>query len=368
MSAEIARNRVEAQQLPMPPLLVLDTVQEFLDAHGLGTGPLEISRIGEGQSNVTFRIRRDKADLVLRRGPRPPLPRSTHDMLREARVQQALAGHPVPVPKIRAVCEDENLLGVPFYVMDYMDGDVLTGRLPDEYDNKTTRRKLSAAMVETLQQLHDVDVAEPHIASLGRPEGYLRRQVERFAQLWPMNTRRDIPLVDELSAWLRGNLPETQRHAVIHGDFRMGNLMYTASTRGTAQTPRVEAVLDWEMATLGDPLADLGYLTATYATAGEAGTVLELTSVTRKEGFHTREELVEAYSRGSSLNLEMLPWYQTMALWKAAIFCEAMYTRYLNGERPGDTFAEGLKHGVPELLDQALQYSKQLRSTNPASR
>lgn len=367
MNAEIARTQAEALKLPMPPLLVVDTVQEFLDAHGLGTGDLQISRIGEGQSNVTYRIRRHDADLVLRRGPRPPLPRSTHDMLREARVQQALSGHQVPVPDIRAVCEDEQLLGVPFYVMDYMDGEVITDSLPEGYDTQTTRRALSAAMVETLQRLHAVDVAEPQIASLGRPEGYLKRQVERFAQLWPMNTRRDIPLVDELSAWLMDNLPETQRHTVIHGDFRMGNLMYTPSSRGTPQTPRVEAVLDWEMATLGDPLADLGYMTATYAMAGEASTVLELTSVTRKDGFHTRDELVEAYALGSSLHLEMLPWYQTMALWKAAIFCEAMYTRYLNGERPGDTFAESLKHGVPELLEQALQYSQRLQAASPTS-
>ncbi len=360
MSAEIVQSTHEARQLQMPPLLIVEEVQKFLDAHGLGTGELEVFRVGEGQSNVTFRILRQGTDLVLRRGPRPPLPKSTHDMLREARVQQALAGHSFPVPRIRAVCEDQSLLGVPFYVMDYIPGDVITDSLAPAYGTPESRRQLSSAMVETLQQLHSVDVSHPEVAALGRPEGYLQRQVDRFAQLWPMNTRRKIRLVDELSRWLRDHLPTTQRHTVIHGDFRMGNLMYSPPQPGKTSLPRVEAVLDWEMATLGDPLADLGYLTATYAQAGEPGTVLELTSVTRQDGFHSRDELVEAYAGQSSLDLDALPWYQTMALWKAAIFCEAMYTRWLKGERPGDSFAQSLERGVPELLERALNYSRRL--------
>lgn len=354
MSTEIVTTAAEAADLEMPPLLIIDEVQNFLDTHQLGTGELQVSRIGEGQSNVTFRIRRTGIDLVLRRGPRPPLPKSTHDMLREARVQQALAPSGFPVPRIRAVCEDESLLGVPFYVMDHIAGEVITDDLPAGYDSLAARRGLSGAMVDTLLGLHAVDVSEPAVAALGKPEGYLQRQVSRFAQLWPINTRREIPLVDELSAWLETNIPQTQRFSVIHGDYRMGNLMYTPGA------PSVAAVLDWEMATLGDPLADLGYLTATYAQAGETSTVLELTPVTSMDGFHTRDELVEAYAAASPLQLDSLPWYQTMALWKAAIFCEAMYTRWLNGERPGDEFAEGLETGVPTLLEKALEYSKLL--------
>lgn len=358
MSAEIVTTAQEAEKLEMPPLLIIDEVQKFLDAHELGTGELQVSRIGEGQSNVTFRIRRSGVDLVLRRGPRPPLPKSTHDMLREARVQLALVPSGFPVPRIRAVCEDDSLLGVPFYVMDHIEGEVITDDLPEGYGTEEARRGLSRALVDTLLTLHEVDVSEPPVAALGRPEGYLQRQVSRFAQLWPINTRRDIPLVDELSNWLEANIPATQRFSVIHGDYRMGNLMYAPVSDDAARSPEVAAVLDWEMATLGDPLADLGYLTATYAQAGETSTVLELTPVTSMAGFHTRDELVEAYAAKSPLHLDSLPWYQTMALWKAAIFCEAMYTRWLNGERPGDEFAEGLETGVPLLLEKALDYSQ----------
>lgn len=359
-SSEIVDTAAQAAEMSMPPLFVVEEVRRFLDGHALGRGALEVRRIGEGQSNVTFRVLREGADLVLRRGPRPPLPKSTHDMLREARVQQALATQGFPVPRIRAVCEDEGLLGVPFYVMEHIEGDVITDELPLRFvEADADRRRLSSSLVETLVQLHDIDVGDPSVSALGRPEGYLERQVRRFAGLWPVNTRREIPLVEELSRWLWDNLPPTQRHAVIHGDYRMGNVMY-APSETPSEAGEVLAVLDWEMATLGDPLADLGYLTATYAQPGESSTVLELTSVTRMEGFHSRAELVEAYAQNSDLQLDALPWYQTMALWKAAIFCEAMYTRWLNGERPGDTFAEQLEEGVPQLLERAREHSAQM--------
>ena len=343
----------EASALPMPPLLVLDVVEKFLDEHGLGVGSLEVTRIGEGQSNVTYRIRREGADLVLRRGPRPPLPRSTHDMIREARVQGVLADQGFPVPRIRAVCEDESLLGVPFYVMDHLAGEVITDALPQEFSAVQDRSGLSATMVDTLAQLHAVDISQDSVRRLGRPEGYLERQVSRFTELWKVNTTREVPSVERLASWLGENRPVTQRHAVIHGDYRMGNLMFA-----TERPARVKAVLDWEMATLGDPLADLGYMSATYAEPGEESTVLELTSVTRMSGFHTRDDLIESYARSSSLDLDALPWYQVMALWKAAIFCEAIYTRWLCGERPDDTdFASQLEAGVPLLLEKAQDFA-----------
>lgn len=357
---EIVQTTQEAQQLEMPPLLILDEVQKFLDAHDLGAGDLEAVRVGGGRSNVTFGLRREGADLILRRGPRPPLPRSTHDMIREARVQKALGSQGFRVPTIRAVCEDESLLGVPFYVMDYIEGDILTDSLPESYNSVTSQRGLTAELVNTLLKLHSVDVTHPEVSALGRPEGYLERQVQRFTQLWPINSQRDVPLVDELSTVLSKYLPETQQHAVIHGDYRMGNVMYRQVSDGIHTRPEIAAVLDWEMATLGDPLSDLGYLTATYSQGDEDGTVLDASPVTRLDGFHTREELVEEYAAQSSLDLKFLPWYQTLALWKSAIFCEAMYTRWLRGERPGDAFAESMEQGVPQLLNKALEYSRHI--------
>jgi aminoglycoside phosphotransferase (APT) family kinase protein len=354
---EVVDSQDQATALTRPPLLVLDNVRKFLDDAGLGTGALTWERIGDGQSNVTYRLQRDGADVVLRRGPRPPLPKSTHDMAREARIQLALAPLGVPVPRILAVCEDESVLGVPFYVMEHLHGTVLTDTVPPHLDSETARRVTSTALVDTLADLHSLDVSGGEIARLGRPQGYLERQVARFASLWDINTTRDLPAVGRLAVWLEENRPDTQRDSVIHGDYRAGNLMFAPDG-----PPRVTAVLDWEMATLGDPLADLGYLTATYADADEPFTPMELTPVTRLPGYLRRWDLIERYQERMSLDLSALPWYQALALWKAAIFSEAIHTRWLRGERPGDTgFGAAMEHGVPQLLDVAERLASRLK-------
>ncbi|MGY3340328.1 aminoglycoside phosphotransferase (APT) family kinase protein [Streptomyces filamentosus] len=350
---EVVASRERAGDLPGPPLLVLDAVTGFLDAHGIGHGPLAWQRIGDGQSNVTYLIERGGRSVVLRRGPRPPLPKSTHDMVREARVQRILGEHGVPVPEILAVCEDESLLGVPFYLMSRLDGTVVTDTVPPHLSSAAQRRATSEAVVDSLVALHGLDVSGGELASLGRPEGYLRRQVERFRGLWEVNTTRSLPAVERIGDWLGRNLPASQAASVVHGDYRMGNLMF--APRAPA---RVLAILDWEMATLGDPLADLGYLTATYSEAGNPATPLELTRVTRSPGYLTQRQLAERYRSRTGLDLTPLPWYQTLALWKAAIFCEAIHTRWQRGERPHDTsFGPSLERGVPRLLERAGHFA-----------
>ncbi|MBO1901552.1 phosphotransferase family protein [Leucobacter weissii] len=328
-----------------------ERIRDFLEARGLGSGPIRAERIGEGQSNVTFRVRQGDADLVLRRGPRPPLPESTHDMLREAALLEALGSTALPVPEVLAVCEDDSLLGVPFYVMPYVEGRILTTEEPEGWDRPRVRRTVSEELLDTLVALHAVPVDAEPIRGIGRPEGYLERQVRRFAALWTANTRRDLAVVADLAEWLGAHVPVSQRFSVVHGDYRLGNLMFA---REPGRSPRTVLVLDWEMATLGDPLADLGYLLATSADPGAPSSVMQLSPVTRRAGYLTREGLAERYARATSLDLSRLAWYEVLALWKSAIFCEAIYTRWLSGERPGDaTFAPLLERGVPELLEQA---------------
>lgn len=349
---EVVATRADAEGMELPPLLVLDSVTAFLDHHGLGSGPLAWQRIGDGQSNITYLLRRGGTHVVLRRGPRPPLPPSTHDMVREARIQQLLRPEGVAVPEILAVCEDDSVLGVPFYVMEALDGEVVTEEVPAALDTEEQRRAVSEALVDTLVRLHAIDVTSGDLATLGRPAGYLERQVRRFAGLWDVNSRRTLPAVGELADWLGRNVPQSQATAVVHGDYRLGNVMYRREAPA-----RVLAVLDWEMATLGDPLADVGYLTATWSQAGAAETPLDLSPVTALPGFLTAPQLAERYAAATGLDLRPLPWYQTLALWKAAIFCEAMYTRWLAGERAGDDFAPRLEQGVPLLLERAREYA-----------
>lgn len=351
---EVVATLDEAGALERPPFLVLETVTAFFDQHGLGSGPLTWERIGAGQSNITYRVRRGQDTFVLRRGPRPPLPRSTHDMVREARIQQLLRAEGIPVPEIMAVCEDDSLLGVPFYVMSYLKGVVITDLVPAALGSLEQRDATSRAVVDALIQLHRVDVTQGELASLGHAEGYLKRQVQRFSGLWDTNTTRHLPQIEQLKDWLERNCPRTQSVTVVHGDYRMGNLMF--ADHGAAS---VVGILDWEMATLGDPLADLGYLTATYADPNSTPTIMELTTVTGQPGYWTRQQIVARYAQQSGLDLSALPWYQALALWKSAIFCEAIYTRWLKGERPGDgVFGPSLESGVPLLLQQAAMRTR----------
>ena len=361
---EVVATREEAERLASPPLLIVDTMLDFLNRSGLGQGPLSWSRIGDGNSNITYRLERGGQVFVLRRGPRPPLAKSTHDMMREAKIQRLVGAAGVAVPEILAASDDLSILGVPFYLMKFVDGIIITDEVPAESDSLDRRRETSFAAVQELARLHSVDVTSGEIAILGRPEGYLRRQVERFSSLWPLYSQRELPQVDSLAAWLLDHLPTSQAASMVHGDYRLGNLMFAADA-----PTRVQAILDWEMATLGDPLADLGYLTATYAEKGSEPNPLELTSVTRQAGFLTRDELVEAYAQASthSLNLDALPWYQGLALWKAAIFCEDIYTRWLKGERDEDSeFAPTLEHGVPALLRAAEGFARLHRNSAAA--
>lgn len=350
---EVVATAADAAGLDRPPLLVLDRVAEFLDARSIGAGRIAWQRIGDGQSNITYLIERQGRRVVLRRGPRPPLPRSTHDMLREARVQQGLAKAGFAVPKILAVCDDDQVLGVPFYVMDYLDGEIILDAAPAALDTEAERRATSEALVDTLAELHTVDLAHAGLSDFGRPDGYLERQIQTFSGLAGQVSERELPLVAELGAWLEANRPATQRHALVHGDYRLGNVMYRRE--GPA---RVLAVLDWEMATLGDPLADLGYLTATYCDPTSPGTVMEISSATRQSGYLDRDGLAQRYAARTGLDVSELPWYQVLALWKSSVFLEAIYTRWTRGERPGDEFAPVLEAEVPRLLEFARGYTR----------
>jgi aminoglycoside phosphotransferase (APT) family kinase protein len=351
---DIVERRTDANDAARTPLLILEDVRSFLDEHGLGTGALQAHRIGEGGgSNFSFLLEReDGMRYVLRRPPRPPLPPSAHDVVREAALQLALAPHGIRVPNIRAVCEDDSLLGVPFYVMDYIDGDVITTALPPPLDEvPATRRRLADDLVDTLVEIHAADVRVPALAAFLRPGNYNERQVRRFSQLWELNQTRDLPTVVDVGRWLASKVPEQLPPTVVHGDYRFGNMIVTRN-----EPERIAAVLDWEMGAIGDPRADVGYLVATYSEPGGRENPLGTSPVTAMEGFPTRNELVERYRGRSGRGVEPLAWFEGLALWKAAVFCEAIYGRYVRGELTADDDrASRFETGVPLLAETAAE-------------
>ena len=344
----VVQTAADASGSPLVPLVVLDRVEAFLDGHGLGSGPVRARRIGvPGGSNFTFLLERDEGLFVLRRPPRPPLPPSAHDMVREARLQLALAKQGIRVPPIVAVCDDESVIGVPFYVMSFVDGDVIGDTLPPRLAaDADARRRLGLDLVDTLVEIHGADVAEPDLAAFVRPGSYLERQVRRFIQLWPLNATRELPVL-EVGERLGATIPESLPPAVVHGDYRLGNVMVAP------EGSEIAAVLDWELGAIGDPRADLGYLVATYSEPDGEVNPLGSSPATATPGFPSRAELIERYAERSGRNVERLAWFEALALWKAAVFCEAIYGRYIRGELGEAPFAARFEEGIPRLVAAA---------------
>jgi aminoglycoside phosphotransferase (APT) family kinase protein len=267
-------------------------------------------------------------------------------MVREARLQLALAPQGIRLPTIRAVGDDESVLGVPFYVMDFLDGHVITDELPPG----TNCRRLGDDLVDALVEIHAANVTTPALAAFARPGSYNERQVKRFAQLWEINKTRELAAVEEVGSWLADNTPEPLPPTVVHGDYRLGNMMVAAD-----DPSRIEAVLDWEMGAIGDPRADVGYLLATYSEPGGPPNPLGTSPVTATPGFPSKAQLVQRYVERSGREVEPLNWFEALALWKAAVFCEAIYGRYVRGELGDeDTRAARFELGVPYLAEAAL--------------
>lgn len=349
-SPDIVETAAEAAGLSRPPLLVLERVREFLDEHGLGLGEVRVSRIGAGGgSNFSFLLERGDDRFVLRRPPRPPLPPSAHDMVREARLQLALAAQGIRVPRIRAVCEHDELLGVAYYVYDYLEGVVIADELPPGLGDEPARRRLGEDLVDTLAEIHAVDVSAPDLAAFLRPGSYLERQVRRFAQLWELNATRDLPVVAEVGARLAASLPEPLAPTVVHGDYRLGNMIVEPR-----RADPIAGVLDWEMGAVGDPRADVGYLLATYSEPGGPLSPLGTSPVTAAPGFPSRTELAARYAGRTGRDLQPLEWFEALAMFKAAVFCEAIYGRFLRGELTADdSRAARYEQVVPLLAETA---------------
>jgi aminoglycoside phosphotransferase (APT) family kinase protein len=348
---EIVDTPAQAAAQAPAPLLVREPLAEFLDGAGLGSGAIEAERVGDGHSNVTYLVRRGGERFVLRRPPRPPLPPSAHDVLREARLLRALAGTAARVPRVLAVCDDESVLGVPFYVMEEVAGSVITDAVPPALDTPAERARIGDELVDALVEVHAVDWQAAGLDGFGKPSGYLERQLRRFNGLWEHNKTRELPIVAEVGDWLAANLPDSPPATIVHGDYRLGNVMVADDPPG-----RLVAVFDWELATIGDPLADLGYLTVTWVAPDDPGDTMfsALSAVTREPGFPTREQIVTRYEQKSGRSMQALHWYQALALWKAAVFMEGNYKRFLAGNSDDD-FLSIFDEGVPALAEKARE-------------
>jgi len=353
---DIIRRHDDVAEGARAPLLVIEPLAELLAAHGLGDGdPAEITvtPIGDGHSNVTLAVTSAGREVILRRPPRGPLPPSAHDVLREARLLRALEPTPVRAPEVLLACEDPSVIGAPFYLMERVPGEVITDSIPGPLDAPGERERIASQLIDALVELHAVDWTGAGLEGFGRPTGYLERQVRRFTGLWEHNRTRDLPAVEQVGAWLTANLPPSPVATIVHGDYRLGNTLF-------APTPpaHLAAILDWELATIGDPLADLGYLMMFWIQADDKPVgMFDLQTVTRQAGFPTRSEMIARYEERSGRSMQSLDWYLTLALWKAIVFMEGNYKRAVAGSTD-DPFLKSFGEGVVELAERALEVTQ----------
>lgn len=344
---DVVRTHEQGAANPREPLLVIEPLLGFLKDHGLDApAELDAEPLGDGHSNVTFAL---STGVVLRRPPRGPLPPSAHDVLREARLLAALEPTAVRTPRIHAVCDDPAVIGAPFYVMERVEGEVITDAVPPELDSDEQRRRIADELIDGLVELHAVDWDAVGLQNFAKPTGYLDRQLRRFAGLWEHNRTRDIPEIAQAGAWLKDNLPSSPQATIVHGDYRLGNTIY-----GAAAPARLNAILDWEMATIGDPLADVGYLMIHWLQADDRPNSFTLQAVTTRPGFPTRAQLVQRYERRSGRTVSELDFYVVLALWKAAVFMEGNYKRALQGSTD-DPYLKTFGDAIIELAGRALE-------------
>ncbi len=358
MSAAVAPDDIVATHADVAPdarepLLVLEPLAEFLDRHDIGAGEVRAQPIGDGHSNVTYLIQRDgdreDAGVVLRRPPRGPLPPSAHDVLREARLLRALQGTAARVPRVLAVCDQDSVIGCPFYVMERVAGEVIVWQTPPALDTPEQRRRIGEELIDALVEIHSVDWRAAGLEGFGKPTGYLERQLRRFGGLWEHNRTRELPAMERVQSWLGAHLPESGAATIVHGDYRLGNAIFAARPPA-----RLVAVLDWEMATIGDPLADIGYMCMFWTEADDPAEGLRaaLGNVTRAPGYPTRAELIARYEEQSAHSMRDLRWYVTLALWKSAVFMEGNYKRAVAGSTD-DPYLKAFGEGVAQLARQA---------------
>jgi aminoglycoside phosphotransferase (APT) family kinase protein len=330
------------------PGLDIERLRGYLEATGVVDvrGPLQAELIAGGKSNLTYVVGDGTSTWVVRRPPLGHVLATAHDMAREHRVMTALADTPVPVPRTYLLCEDPDVLGAPFYVMEHVLGTAYRTAAQLERLGAERTAAISGRMVDTLAELHQVDPTAVGLADFGRPEGFLERQVRRWKQQLDASRSRDLTGAEELHAALAAAVPDQSPAGIVHGDYRLDNLLVD-------DHDRVAAVLDWEMATLGDPLTDVALLLVYQRMAAYTGGDAVADAATAP-GFLDDEALLGRYASRSGRDLSSMSFYLGLAYFKIAVILEGIHYRHLHGQTVGAGF-DGVGAVVEPLLAAGLQ-------------
>jgi aminoglycoside phosphotransferase (APT) family kinase protein len=330
------------------------------DALPAAVPPFTFARIGDGRSNLTFRV----ADAggrawILRRPPIGPRLWGAHDMVREHRLLAALHPAGVRVPEALGLCEDEDVTGAPFYVMELADGVVVTGADDLEALSTDARAAASRSIVASLAELHAVDVDAAGLGGLARHDGYAQRQLKGWWRQWEASRTREVPAVERIRDRLAAAIPEQRRVGVVHGDYKLENVVIDAATG------ELRAILDWELCTLGDPVADLGTLMTYWIEPGDpvGGALSGADAPTRADGFLSRAAMTEAYARATGDPLDGLPFFEAQGCWKLAIILQGVVRRFRDTPENANADPDVLEVSIDTLLDRAEAIAARLEPT-----
>lgn len=333
-------------------LIDLPALERFLREHlPSQEGEVVVEKHEAGFSNETFYVSWGPKRWVMRRPPRGDILPTAHDVLREYRVLFALESTGVRIPRPAIACEDRSVMGAPFYLMERVDGIVIRDYLPPEFDATSARRRIGEELINALTELHGVDWQSTPLVNIGKPQGFLERQLRRWISQLALTLphTRPLPRIHEITEWLKAHLPPQSNASIVHGDYKLDNVMFVA------QPPvRLIAIFDWEMATLGDPLADLGWLIAYWGATGDPPDPEPKGSnyITEQKGFLSQAEMIARYEEKTRRKMAHFPFYHCLAAWKQAIILEGLYRHYLAGTAANPKAAE-FEWRVPQLIERA---------------
>jgi aminoglycoside phosphotransferase (APT) family kinase protein len=332
--------------------LDLTKLEAFLHIHFPDeTGPLVVRQYPSGHSNLTYSVQLGPREMVLRRPPFGSKVKSAHDMGREYRVLSKLHDHYVPAPRVLLFCDDLSVLGAPFYLMEPIHGVILRRDVPRNLDfSPEVARRVSESFLDNLALLHSLDYNAVGLADLGKPEGYLERQVRGWIERYHGSKTHDLPEVETISTWIQQHMPASSAGALIHNDYKYDNVVLDPS-----DLTKIIGVFDWEMCTIGDPLTDLGSALAYWVDASDPAEILETRwGPTTSSGSLTRTELVQRYAQKTGRDVSEMAFYLVFARFKIAVIVQQIYYRYHQGLTHDERFAT-MPQRIKLLLHAALR-------------
>lgn len=338
-------------------LVDVDELEAYFEEHLGPAEEFEVERHTEGHSNETLFVTWDGRDLVIRRPPPGETADTAHDVLREYTVLEALQDTDVRVPTTVLSCDDHSVIGSDFYVMEREEGIVIRGEEPDQFADTESRELVGTEMIDTLAEIHEVDYEAAGLEEFGYPDGFTQRQVDRWEQQyeWAFEVteeERSVPEVHEVTEWLQQNVPEDYPHTLVHGDYKLDNVMFD-----TGAPPEIISVFDWEMSTLGDPFTDLGWMLSYWPEESDEGTDVGTTGdadYLLREGYPSRAELVDRYEEVTGYEFENDRFYRVLAVYKLGALGEMFFRRFIQGNSDDETYPL-MRERVPALAQRAVR-------------